>query len=369
MPGADGFAMADPVAALPDHTLENVLARIPLRSVGAARCVSKRWRALTSSSSFLAAYSQRQERSESWLYVNGHRYHITDIASSCDALSSTSSSSSSVSPASKAASHSWGAGGLAYILSDQSIRYKLSPLHPEWQETPALTQPRILPTVGAIKNLQNGAHKVLCVGGLRADAGKMEALSKVELFDSESNAWESCEDVPGEFPGLACSSSVTAIVCQRKLYLFHIYSGSVTSFDAVTMRWSKVVTLGPLEMEYCYLAVRHREPLLVGVSNENNNFSFWGWKVDRASMECTGDSWPVLCHFASVETSVETSKKKKQSEVSLSHKSMDILQSPGISMQPISCKYYVAVAACFSRRFSRVTEVVDNVLEFWKAIT
>ena len=134
-----------------------------------------------------------------------------------------------------------------------------------------------------------------------------------------------------------------------------------------SMRWSKVVTLRPPEMEYCYLAVRHCEPLLVGVSNENNNFSLWGWKVDRASMEYTGDSWPLLCHFASVQISVEASKKKKQ-EVSLSHTSMGI-SPPGISMQPISCKYYVAVAACFSRRFSRITEVVDNVLEFWKAIT
>lgn len=357
----EDFAVSDPLAALPDHTLENILARIPLPSVRAARCVSKRWCALTTSPSFLAAYSQRQEQSESWLYVNGYRYHITDITSSRSALSS-----SSTSPASKTASHSWGAGGLAYILSDHNIRYKLSPLHPEWQETPALVQPRILPIVGAVKNLQNGAHKVFCVGGLRADAGKMEALSKVELFDSESNAWEECEDVPGEFQGLACSRSVTAVVCQRKLYLFHIYSGIVTSFDVVTKRWSKVVTLRPPEMEYCYLAVRHCEPLLVGVSNESNSFLFWGWKVDRASMECTGDSWPVLCHFASVQTSVDASKKKQ--EVALSPTSMNI-SHPVISMQPIICKYFLAVAACFSRRFSRITEVVDNVLEFWKAIT
>ncbi|KAG0627788.1 hypothetical protein M758_2G228300 [Ceratodon purpureus] len=365
----EDFAVSDPLAALPDHTLEDILARVPLASVGASRCVSKRWRALTTSPTFLAGYSQRQEQSESWLYVNGYRYRITDIVTSPgDALPGLSSTA----PASKTAGQSWGAGGVAYVLSEysqahQNVRYKLSAVHPDWQETPALTHRRVLPIVAAIKNLRNGAHMIFCAGGLRADAEKLEPLAKVELFDSESNTWEECEDVPGEFQGLACSRSVTAVVCQRKLYLFHIYSGIVASFDVVTKRWSKVVTLRPPEMEYCYLAVRNCEPLLVGVSNENNNFSFLGWKVDRGSMECTGDSWPVLCHFASVQTSVDVSKQKQ--EAWLAQTTSLAVSSSFIPLQPIFFKYFVAVAACFSRRVSRITEVIDNVLEFWKAIT
>lgn len=357
---SEDIAASDPAAVLPDHTLENIFARIPLPSIGATRCVSKRWRSLTTSPTFLAAYSQRQEQSESWLYVNGYRYQITDGAPSAAEFPT----------ASKVPSYSWGAGGVTYTLAEpsphQSIRYKLTPLQLHWVETPALTQPCILPIIGAIKNLKDGAHKLLCAGGLRSEAGRLEPLSTVALFDSEANAWEECEDLPGEFQGLATSRAVTAVVSRRKLYLFHIYSGIVASFDVVAKRWSKVTTLRPPGMEYCYLAVRHCEPLLLGVSNENSRFLFRGWTVDCASMERTGESWPIVCHFVSLQASADANKKKHQA---VSHTSMVQVSPPLVPWQPVVCKYFVAVAGSFSRRFPRITEAVDNVLEFCKAVT
>ena len=359
----EDFSVSDSLAALPDHILENILARIPLPSVGAARCVSKQWRALTTSPTFLAAYSQLQEQSESWLYVNSHRFKITD----------TSSADPSFSPSFKTPDHSWGAGGIMYSLSDssplpQKFSYRLSALHPEWQDTPALIQPRVLPVVCAIKNLKNGAYKVVCAGGLLSDTSKMEALSKVELFDSELKTWEECEDLPVEFQGLVTSRSVTAVVCHRKLFLFHIYSGIITSFDVVTKRWSKVVTLRRPDMEYCYLAVHNCEPLLVEVSNENNNFLFWGWKMDRASTKCMGESWPVLCHFAGVQSKPVGASKEFKLEATPFQTCVDV-SSPAITVQPIVCKYFATVAGSFSKKFTRITEVVNSVLEFCRAIS
>lgn len=352
---AESVPLADPpLDALPDHTLEDILTRIPFPSVGAARCVCKRWHSLTTSSAFLALYSEHQAQSESWLYVNGFRYKITDA----QALATTTP------PTPKSPGHVWGAGGLAYVVQDGNLHYKLSLLDLQWRETAPLPDTRMLPIVAAVKLHANGAHALIVAGGLPSE--RETSLSTVYLFDSESRTWSPCEDLPAEFHGFSTSRSVTAVVCDRKLYLFHIYTGIVASLDVVTRRWSKVTTLRPPGMQYCYLAVRRGGLLLVGVSTENvdHRFFFRGWNVADGSMECTGPSWPVLCHFASVKTAVDFGNKaKKQEVVPVMSECMD---------PPVDSHYFVAVSNFLARRISFCAGILgffDALLEFSKAIS
>lgn len=277
---------------LPDHALEEILARVPFRAVGAARCVSKRWRAVATSWTFLSLHSARQELAESWLYVNGFRYRTTDSVN--DGTNTQASA--------EEGDHSRGAGGVAYSVvpdDDRRLQYKLSLLDTHWLETPVMPEARAQPIVAAVTNLPRGAHKLVVAGG----GTSKEPLSSVCLFDSESQSWSYCEDLPMEFKGLVTSRSVTAVVCNRKFYLFHIYSGLVASLDVGTKRWSAVRTLRPPGMHYCYLALRRGELLAVGVSHENDRFRFFGWRVDHHTLQCTGPSWPVLCHFGSLKSS------------------------------------------------------------------
>lgn len=244
------------LSVMPDHILEDILALISLTSLVVGTYVCKKWRSIISCPTFLDLYSQIQEHSESFLCVNGFRYKITDA-------NADNNGSRGEDPAEPVVStiwrHYWGTGWLIFDLSEQSalqkLSYKLGILDKQWKETPALIYSRVLPIVGMLKRLRNCSHMVICIGGLISNTIK-ESISKVQIFDSESNAWEECEDLLVEFHGISTAKAISTLVCNQKLFIFHIYSGIMGSFDGRTKCWSQVKTFRPPGMQYNYLALR-----------------------------------------------------------------------------------------------------------------
>lgn len=208
----------------------------------------------------------------------------------------------------------------------------------------------------------SGHHKLLCVGGLAGD-GTKEPLLKLEIFSSDSNMWEEGEDLPAEFQGLATFRSVTAAVRGRKMYVFHIYSGTMASYDVDRKRWSAATTMRPDGAQYCYLGVHRGDLMLVGVSYEDEAFVFRGWSVDESTMGYTGQLPPrrVMCHFSALKrngTSFEQFDKVYQSShwssgadatlLCPAHHMGDALSLPG-ALPSWALRYFLNIAKSMPR--------------------
>lgn len=309
------------VDKLPDDAWEEILARMPLSSVGTTSRVCKRWRRITNSPTFLALHSEKLDHPQIWLYINGSRYKITeelleDSSNRSSALDQEPSSSSSseitnpppeldnVNSSDQGVESSCGPGGIFYVLSEQrrKLSYKIGALSRDYVETPELTHPRtLLPVIGVVKNSRTGAHKVLCVG-TRGDQPK--SVLRLEIFSSESNSWEESEELPSAFQGLSSTiQSVSLSVCDGKMYVFHIPSGTVAWYDVKNECWSEVKTLRPLDgVQHCYLGVGNGELLLIGGNDENESFVFRGWNIDEEpSPAAVSSGWSkhrVVVHVA-----------------------------------------------------------------------
>lgn len=307
------------VDKLPDDAWEEILARMPLSSVGTTSRVCKRWRRITNSPTFLALHSEKLDHPQIWLYINGSRYKITeDSSNGSSALEQDSSSSSSsseitnpppeldnVNSPDQGVELSCGPGGIFYVLSEQrrKLSYKIGALSKDYVETPELTHPRtLIPVIGVVKNPRTGAHKVLCVG-TRGD--QPECVLRLEIFSSESNSWEESEELPSAFQGLSSTiQSVSVSVCDGKMYVFHIPSGTVAWYDVKKECWSDVKTLRPPDgVRHCYLGVGHGELLLLGGNvDENESFVFRGWSIDEEpSTAAVGSGWSkrrIVVHVA-----------------------------------------------------------------------
>lgn len=209
----------------------------------------------------------------------------------------------------------------------------------------------------------SGHHKLLCIGGLPCDNTK-ESLLKLEIFSSDSNTWEEGDDLPAEFEGLATFRSVTAAVRGRKMYIFHIYSGTMAAYDVDQKCWSVVTTMRPEGAQYCYLGVHRGDLLLVGVSYEDEAFVFRGWPLDESTMGYTGLLPPrqVMCHFSALKrngTGFEhldkvyqiTHRSNRRTDATLvcpSHHMGDALSIPG-ALQSWALRYFLNVAKSMPR--------------------
>lgn len=290
--GEEGGSDADQRVchSLPEDVWVEILARTPASSLRLTSCVCKRWRHLAQSPTFLALHTERHEHQKSWLYVNSTRYRTTQDSSPPSELEE--SFTTHPVPFALPEEHiSCGPGAIFYKFSEtpsthQKLLYRIGSLAKEWREAPELKHPRTTPVVGVVKVPGlNGAHKVVCMGG--------NLSLKVEVFSSESKVWEEGEDMPIEFQGKATFKSIAAAVCKQKMYVYHMYSGFVASYDVERRSWSSVKCLRPPGTQYCYLSVHNGELLLIGVSYEDEAFVFRGWRLDGSSMESRGKSTNV----------------------------------------------------------------------------
>lgn len=225
----------------------------------------------------------------------------------------------------------------------------------------------------------SGHHKLLCIGGLPCD-GTKESLLKLEIFSSDSNSWEEGEDLPAEFQGLATFRSVTAAVRGRKMYVFHIYSGIMASYDVDRKRWSAVTTMRPDGAQYCYLGVHSGDLLLIGVSYEDEAFVFRGWPVDESTMGYNTRLLPprqVMCHFSTLKrrgTGFEqlnevyqiTNWSTRADAVLLcpSHHMGDSLSLPS-ALQSWTLRYFLNIAKSMPRStVSAGVKLFDHIFRF-----
>lgn len=221
----------------------------------------------------------------------------------------------------------------------------------------------------------SGHHKLLCIGGLPCD-GTKESLLKLEIFSSDTNSWEEGDDLPAEFQGLATFRSVTAAVRGRKMYVFHIYSGIMASYDVDRKRWSAVTTMRPDGAQYCYLGVHSGVLLLIGVSYEDEAFVFRGWPVDESTMGYNTGLLPprqVMCHFSTLKRRGTGSEQlnftnwSPRADIVLlcpSHHMGDSLLLPS-ALQSWTLRYFLNIAKSMPRStVSAGVKLFDHIFRF-----
>lgn len=240
----------DPWSQLSDDILQYILARLPLFPLKAARKVCKRWEAIISTSEFDILHKQLGEQ-QPWL-VCYRTNHLVRSKSQAYAFDEESHKWITLPPL-QFPSHNYGtlagANGLVYAIagpSENKLKYKLacstsspSSFLETWYETPSMGFSRHAPVVSvALETGPTGtAHKVVVAGGVPEYEPEHMA---VEVFDSETGAWEAYDDLPDDFSGSSSRLWMSGVVCDNKLYMSLIHSWSVHVLDFSSRTWSFV---------------------------------------------------------------------------------------------------------------------------------
>ncbi|KAG0614339.1 hypothetical protein M758_6G169500 [Ceratodon purpureus] len=235
---------------LSDDMVEFILARLPLFPLKTSRKVCKRWEAIINTPQFENLHKELGEQ-QPWLVC----YCVNNLVSSKShgVVYDVESDTWITLPPLQFPSHNYGslagASGLVYAIAgpgEDRFRYMLtsSSTSPEnfgetWYETPAMAFPRSAPVVSvALGTGRTGfGHKVVVAGGVPDFEAEHSA---VEVFDSETGAWEVYDDLPDDFSESSSRAWMSGVVCDNKFYVSLIHSWSIHVLDLCTKEWAAI---------------------------------------------------------------------------------------------------------------------------------
>ncbi|XP_024368456.1 F-box/kelch-repeat protein At3g24760 [Physcomitrium patens] len=260
---------------LSDDILEYTLARLPLFSIKTCRKVCKRWDVVINTPRFGILHKQLGEQ-QPWLVY----YVINNLVSSkSHAITYDEGLNTWITlPLLRIPSHNHGslagASGLVYAiagLGEDRLKYKLtistsspSAFVDEWYETPQMEFPRGSPVVGvALGTGKTGSgHKVVVAGGTPEFEDEHMA---VEVFDSETDAWETYDDLPEDFNGSSSRSWMSGVVCRNKFYVSLIHSWTIHALDLCTREWAPMHWECPQGLQYHHIMAIGKTVVVVGL--------------------------------------------------------------------------------------------------------
>ncbi|KAH8968605.1 hypothetical protein BDL97_03G135300 [Sphagnum fallax] len=282
---------------LSDHVVEVILARLSLVQLQSVRKVCKHWEALTSTCEF-ALLNAHLSRPQPNFVLCGMNY-LVPRKSQAFVFASEQGLWRGL-PSIVLPPHNMGSldssAGLVYAIAgpgEKCLRYKLSTADvaqcDQWLETTLMQYPRRAPVValveGGAKPSGDVAHKLIVAGGVPDFEPEHMA---VEIYDSETGAWEFCGNLPSSFQGGSSRLWITGAVCNGKFYVSQIHSWLITSFDLSQRTWTDVqwecpqglmnVNLLSLGGIHLLLAGLCKGPLIE--SNTGTEFNFKVWKID-----------------------------------------------------------------------------------------
>ncbi|KAA0034300.1 F-box/kelch-repeat protein [Cucumis melo var. makuwa] len=212
-------------ASVHGDILESILSHVPLIDLASSSCVSRGWeRAVSSSLSHFnspkpwlllhfpssASAAAYDPRSAIWMDINC-RHPITPATAPLRSSHST----------------------LLYTLTPSQFSFSIDPLHLKWHHvSPPLTW-RTDPIVALV------ASRLIVVAGTCVFVDEPPA---VEIYDLESNTWETYEYLPSIFAEYATAVWYSVAVDDHKLHIMHKSSAAIFSFDPTEKSWA-----GPYE--------------------------------------------------------------------------------------------------------------------------
>ncbi|XP_042496288.1 F-box/kelch-repeat protein At1g23390-like [Macadamia integrifolia] len=277
-------------APIHGDVLETILTRLPMLDMVAASRVSKAWRGAVSTSLRISP------RVKPWfiVYTLHHRNHSLTSACAFDPASrvwlridigdvhqftTNTIAASTASPALRS-SHSQ---HLLYKLSAGLFSFSFDALHLAWHKAEAPQVWRQDPIVARL------GSRVLVAGGT---CDFVDDPLAVEMYDTGSRRWETCEPMPELLKDSATSTWLSTAATNSRLYLLEKRSRLICSFDAETKTWGPTFNLilntnAPVAVFHSIIGFAGDRLVLVGLMGEPEELQGLGlWEVDQVTYEC-----------------------------------------------------------------------------------
>lgn len=238
--------------------LEAIISHVPLIHLVSVSHVSKSWkRAVSSSLAHLRPIKP-------WLIVltqNPRATHVTKLHAYdprshvwLEIKNRTCPHSSPV-----RSSHS----SLFYTLTPAEFAFSLDALHLDWHHAPS---PRVWRTDPIVARV--GSRVVVAGGACEFEDDPLA----VEMYDTESRAWETCPSMPALLKDSTASSWLSVAVVGEVMHLTEKHSGVTYSFDTVMKRWKGPFYLRPDESVFhCVSGTLGDRLMVAGVVGEFGN--------------------------------------------------------------------------------------------------
>lgn len=264
----------EPEASIHGDLLEVVLSHVPLVHLIPARYVSKSWRLAVSSSlrffnrpkPWLILHTQTTRspyvtttlaydpRSDLWIEIRQPPVKYVSALRS---------------------SHS----NLLYMLSPSKLSFSVDPLNLTWHHTDSPLVWRTDPIVAAV------GRRIIFAGG--ACDFEDDPLA-VEMYDTESRAWDTCESMPAVLRDSAASTWLSIASDDRKMFVTEKVSGVTHSFDPETKTWEGPYDLRPDPRAFVSVIGIAGDRLvlveLIGESDKAQSLKLY--EVSRETFEC-----------------------------------------------------------------------------------
>ncbi|KAK4376891.1 hypothetical protein RND71_003187 [Anisodus tanguticus] len=266
--------LLDDEASVYGDVLENILSHVPLVDLVPASCVSKSWsRAITSS-------LQCFNKPKPWLIIHTQctrsPYDISVHAYDPRSHVWIEISQPSIKYVSALrSSHS----NLLYMLSPSKLSFSFDPMNLTWHHVDAQHVWRTDPIVAHI-----GGSIVIAGGTCDFEDDPLA----VEIYNTESNTWETCESMPAILKDSAASTWLSIATTGDKLVVAEKFTGVSYCFDPKTKKW-----IGPYELRpdprifHSVIGFSNNRLILVGMIGDVENVTRLKiWKVDTESFEC-----------------------------------------------------------------------------------
>lgn len=266
-------APPSPWAHLSPDLAELILSHLPLRSLLRASAVCRHWRSLVSDPLL------RTRTRNPWFFLYGQN-NIFLKQNQAFGYDPDSDSWTQLPPDPLCFA---GAGGLAFSLGS-ATRFSYSPLLR--RAPPRETSPLFYPRLNPLVEVFSGARRIVVVGGARFIGGLVDIEDRLaaEIYDPAADTWELAPPLPAEFRTGNTSSQClcSALLHDRLLFVFGIFSNTLSAFDLATKSWTGVRILRPPGVLFSFLIACGGRLVLAGLRNA----SFVLWVVDYESLEC-----------------------------------------------------------------------------------
>ncbi|KAJ7294365.1 hypothetical protein O6H91_Y262700 [Diphasiastrum complanatum] len=274
--------------SLCEHLHYHVLSHLPVLNLVRASLVSKHWRSIVASPSFIHLHS-KGFTPRPWFFLYGINFLVPAKSQAfaydpytrkwhCLPLKSF--------PEHDQTSLAVSSGFLYAITASTHLQIcHKHDLFPEFLSlTPPMNCSRRNPIVNFVEDSISDSYKVIVCGGV--SVFEDEDLA-VEIFDSDAGSWEVCAGLPGEFRGSSSAHWTTSVICKGRFFVHEMYSGSTAALDLHLKTWTPVHVLRPLGVRYSYLVSCAGNLLLAGTCSIQNRGTFALWKVDEVTLDCS----------------------------------------------------------------------------------
>ncbi|KAK6789087.1 hypothetical protein RDI58_012886 [Solanum bulbocastanum] len=261
-------------APIHGDVLETILSHVPLVDLVPSSCVSKSWnRAVTSS---LKCFNKPKP----WLIIHTQctrsPYDISVHGYDPRSNVWVEISQPSIKYVSALrSSHS----NLLYMLSPSKLSFSHDAMNLTWHHVDAPRVWRTDPIVGYV-----GGSIVIAGGTCDFEDDPLA----VEIYNNETNTWETCESMPAILKDSAASTWLSIATTGDKLVVAEKFTGVTYCFDPKTKNWS-----GPYELRpdprifHSIIGFANNRLILIGMIGDSENVAGVKiWKVNTENFEC-----------------------------------------------------------------------------------